>query len=96
MTSPLRPASEEKFLLGQHRNYVEIGDGCTQNFPGSEYDREEFEFIKAMDVYMRVNRRKFPQFTEVLAVLRSLGWRRVEAATDLPKFPIRRMLDSEE
>jgi hypothetical protein len=80
----------EKCLLGRHRNYTEIASGCMQTFPGAEYGPEEVEFIKAMDAYMQMNRRRFPQFTEVLAVLLSLGWRRVAEPGPLPKFPIRR------
>ncbi len=45
---------------------------------GSEehYSQEEFEFIKAMEGWMQRNRVKFPSFTQVLAVAKSLGYRK--------------------
>lgn len=53
-----------------------------------DYNDEEIEFMKAMDLYKRANRRPFPTWSEVLEVLRALGYRRVEAATALPGLPI--------
>jgi len=49
-----------------------------------DYSDDETEFMKAMDRYKRENRRPFPTWSEVLEVLRSLGYRRVAEATDLP------------
>jgi hypothetical protein len=40
--------------------------------------------MKAMDRYKRENRRPFPTWSEVLEVLRSLGYRRVAEPTPLP------------
>ncbi len=52
-----------------------------------EYSDEEIIFMKAMDQYKRSNRRPFPTWSEVLEVLHSLGYRKTEAATDLPGLP---------
>ena len=49
-----------------------------------DYNDEETDFMKAMDRYKRENRRPFPTWSEVLEVMRSLGYRRVAEATDLP------------
>jgi hypothetical protein len=49
-----------------------------------DYSDDETEFMKAMDRYKRENRRPFPTWSEVLEVLRSLGYRRVAEATALP------------
>ena len=49
-----------------------------------DYSDEEIIFMKAMDQYKRANRRPFPTWSEVLEVLRSLGYRKTEAVTDLP------------
>ena len=49
-----------------------------------DYSDDETEFMKAMDRYKRENRRPFPTWSEVLEVLRSLGYRRVAETTDLP------------
>ena len=49
-----------------------------------DYSDEEILFMKAMDQYKRANRRPFPTWSEVLEVLRSLGYRKTETATSLP------------
>lgn len=56
--------------------------GCQENFPGSEYTAEECEFLIAIDRYKRTRRRPYPSWSEVLQVLRSLGWRKPSAPTD--------------
>ena len=53
-----------------------------------DYSDEEIVFMKAMDQYKRANRRPFPTWSEVLEVIRSLGYRKTEAATALPGIPI--------
>jgi len=53
-----------------------------------DYSDEEIIFMKAMDQYKRANRRPFPTWSEVLEVLRSLGYRKTEAATALPGLPV--------
>lgn len=49
-----------------------------------DYSDDESEFMKAMDRYKRENRRPFPTWSEVLEVMRSLGYRKVAEPTDLP------------
>jgi hypothetical protein len=49
-----------------------------------EYDDDEIAFMKAMDQYKRDNRRPFPTWSEVLEVLRALGYRKVAEPTALP------------
>jgi hypothetical protein len=49
-----------------------------------EYNDEEIIFMKSMDQYKRDNRRPFPTWSEVLEVLRALGYRRVAEPTALP------------
>jgi hypothetical protein len=41
-----------------------------------------------MDQYKRANRRPFPTWSEVLEVLRALGYRKTEAPTALPGLPV--------
>lgn len=43
-----------------------------------EYAEDDVEFMKAMDRYKRERRRPYPTWKEVLAVLHSLGYRKVE------------------
>mgnify|MGYP006267237621 CR=1 FL=1 len=65
-----------------------------------EMSPEQFMFLKAIDAYKRVNDRPFPTWTEVLEVIRKLGYRKTAAselhleatedwteAADAPAFP---------
>ncbi len=65
-----------------------------------EMTQEQFLFIKAIDAYKRVNDKPFPTWTEVLEVIRKLGYRKttesilqLDAAedwtepADAPAFP---------
>jgi len=38
---------------------------------------EQFEFLKAIEKYKRQNNRQFPTWTEVLEVVKALGYQRV-------------------
>jgi hypothetical protein len=42
-----------------------------------ELTDDQFEFVMAMDEYKRVNKRPFPSWTEVLEVIKYLGYRKV-------------------
>lgn len=55
-----------------------------------EYGEEEMEFMLAMDQYKRANRRPFPTWSEVLEVLKALGYRKVGSPTAIPGLPIPR------
>lgn len=49
-----------------------------------EMTQEQFLFIKAIDAYKRVNDSPFPTWTEVLEVIRKLGYRKtVESSLQL-------------
>lgn len=48
-----------------------------------DYTEDEVEFMKAMDIYKRRSGRQFPTWSEVLEVLRSMGYRKVEEPTEL-------------
>ena len=52
-----------------------------------DYTNDEIEFMKAMDQYKRDNRRPFPTWSEVLEVLRSLGYRKIAEPTAMPGLP---------
>lgn len=43
-----------------------------------EMTAEQFEFIKAVETYKKVNKKMYPTWTEVLEVLFQLGYRKVE------------------
>jgi hypothetical protein len=42
-----------------------------------ELNEEQFSFVMAMDEYKRSNKRPFPTWTEVLDVIKYLGYRKV-------------------
>lgn len=44
-----------------------------------DYKPDEIEFMKAMDDYKRRSGRQFPTWSEVLEVIRDLGYRKVAA-----------------
>lgn len=65
-----------------------------------EMTQEQFLFIKAIDAYKRVNDKPFPTWTEVLEVIRKLGYRKTAGSSlkldavedwtepaDAPAFP---------
>lgn len=46
-----------------------------------EMTDEQFEFVMAIDTYKRINGRPFPTWTEVLEVVKQLGYRKVAASS---------------
>jgi hypothetical protein len=66
MAKPLRQSSQEGLWY--------TADHC----PTRDYTPEQTEFMLAMDKYKRENRRPFPNWSEVLAVAISLGYRKME------------------
>ncbi len=42
-----------------------------------EMNVEQFDFVKAIDEYKQVNNRPFPTWTEVLDIIKALGYRKV-------------------
>jgi hypothetical protein len=43
---------------------------------GADYSDDDVQFLKAIERYKRENRRPYPTWAEVLAVLKSLGYRK--------------------
>jgi hypothetical protein len=51
-----------------------------------ELTQEQFLFIKAVDAFKRANQRPYPTWTEVLEVIRKLGYRKTtEMSVELPE-----------
>jgi hypothetical protein len=48
-----------------------------------QMSEEQFEFLMAIDEYKKANGRPFPTWTEVLEVIRALGYRKVAEPTEL-------------
>ena len=51
--------------------------GLSRVHVGASYTDEEIEFLRAMEAYRAIHRRRYPSFTEVLSVARSLGYRKI-------------------
>jgi hypothetical protein len=43
-----------------------------------EMTAEQFEFVMAIETYKKVNKRLYPTWTEILEIVRQLGYRKVE------------------
>lgn len=48
-----------------------------------EMTAEQFDFLRAINDYKTVNKRPFPTWTEVLDVMKALGYRKVAESTDI-------------
>lgn len=48
----------------------------TKSAEEGEMSNEQFSFVMAIDAFKRVNRKPFPTWTEVLEVIRKLGYRK--------------------
>ena len=73
-----RRAGSDRRDLGERRRQIDPTT-CER-----DYNNEEIEFMKAMDQYKRENRRPFPTWSEVLEVLRAIGYRKVAAQSVMP------------
>jgi len=49
-----------------------------------DYSEDELEFMRAVDEYKRKNRRMFPTCSELLEVLRGLGYQKLDANANQP------------
>ena len=50
-----------------------------------DYTDDEIDFMKAMDIYKRRSGRQFPTWSEVLEVVRCMGYRKVAEPTEILK-----------
>jgi len=73
-----RSGSERRSQQGERRRQIDPTT-CER-----DYTDEEIEFMKSMDQYKRENRRPFPTWSEVLEVLRALGYRKVAEPSMMP------------
>lgn len=58
--------------------YRKRGAGI-RNVPDAEkgvMDADELEFVQAVDIFKRVNNKPFPRLTELLTILKTLGWQK--------------------
>jgi hypothetical protein len=58
----------------------------TTRLDGDDYTDEERAFLTAIEAYKKTQKRPWPAWTELLAIVHSLGYRKVEPAGPLPTF----------
>ncbi len=75
------PASEER--RQSPRRKVERRRMIDPTTCERDYSQDEIEFMRAMDDYKRKSGRMFPTWSEVLEVVRSLGYARPETTTNV-------------
>ncbi len=51
-----------------------------------EMTDEQFEFLMTIDTYKKANQRPFPTWTEVLEVIKAMGYRKVAEPQSLQSF----------
>jgi hypothetical protein len=78
------PVALDRRQQGERRKPAERRRQVDPTTCERDYTDEEIAFMKAMDQYKRDNRRPFPTWSEVLEVLRALGYRKVAEETALP------------
>ncbi len=61
-------SGQKKFVVPRSRTQAE-----------NEYTADEVEFLMALDRYKRHRHRPYPTWPEVLAIAKSLGYRRIAA-----------------
>lgn len=75
--------SEEEREIDGDRRKVERRRQIDPTTCERDYSQEEVEFMSAMDDYKRRSGRQFPTWSEVLEVLRSMGYRQVAEPTEI-------------
>lgn len=75
-----RSAAEPEFR-GSERRKVERRRQIDPTTCERDYRPDEVEFMKAMDDYKRRSGRQFPTWSEVLEVIRDIGYRKVAQPT---------------
>ncbi len=81
------PVAVERRTGADRRDEKDKGERRRQIDPTTcerDYSSDEIDFMKAMDQYKRDNRRPFPTWSEVLEVLRAMGYRKVAEPSTMP------------
>jgi hypothetical protein len=76
-----RRSASETELRGTERRKVERRRQIDPTTCERDYRPDEVEFMKAMDDYKRRSGRQFPTWSEVLEVIRDIGYRKVAQPT---------------
>ena len=72
-----RAADDRRTGLERRRGPGRRRSDSRRSAEEGELNDEQFDFVMAMDEYKRANKRPFPSWTEVLEVIKYLGYRKV-------------------
>lgn len=78
VAKPAAQVAEERRLMPPRRAKVERRRQIDPTTCERDYTADEIEFMKAMDDYKRRSGRQFPTWSEVLEVVRGMGYKRAE------------------
>ena len=77
----VKSSAEKSFSGPERRKTVERRRQIDPTTCERDYRPDEVEFMKAMDDYKRRSGRQFPTWSEVLEVIRDIGYRKVAQPT---------------
>lgn len=67
---------------------IDFNEAPASTFDTSDLTVPQAEFVRAVETYKHVNKKRFPTWTEVLEVVDQLGYRKMQArAMELPNVP---------
>jgi len=72
-----QPAVDRRSGLERRRGPGRRRSDQRRSAEEGELNEEQFSFVMAIDEYKRINRRPFPSWTEILEVIKYLGYRKV-------------------
>ena len=84
-----RAADDRRTGLERRRGPGRRRSDSRRSAEEGELNDEQFDFVMAMDEYKRANKRPFPSWTEVLEVIKYLGYRKVAAVGEHVDRPAR-------
>ena len=91
-----RSVVDRRLGLNRHRGPGRRISDERKSAEEGQMSDEQFEFLMAIDEYKRKNTRPFPTWTEVLEVIKALGYRKVAEPQALGKFKKGRGSEKEE
>ena len=77
---------DRRLGLDRHRGPGRRRSDERKSAEEGQMSEEQFEFLMAIDEYKKKNARPFPTWTEVLEVIKALGYRKVAEPQSLEEF----------
>jgi len=77
---------DRRLGLNRHRGPGRRRSDSRKSAEEGHMSDEQFAFLMAIDEYKRTNTRPFPTWTEVLEVIKALGYRKVAEPQSLAEF----------